>query len=78
MQSIIQQKLVNTTIGGTSAGEAILGNWIYSAEAGSATSDVVLLNPYDPTVTVVPQLFEIPYMDTVIMDQHFGRYDMSI
>ena len=32
VQKIIQSKLATVSVGGTSAGLAILGNWIYSAE----------------------------------------------
>ena len=47
--------LVNTRrapIGGTSAGMAVMGEYYYSAQNGSAVSNVVLNNPYDATVTV--------------------------
>jgi cyanophycinase len=42
VQTIIQSKLVNVTVGGTSAGLAVLGNWIYTGEDGSATSEDAL------------------------------------
>jgi len=38
VQSILQDKLVDTTMGGTSAGLAIMGNYIYPAHVGSAES----------------------------------------
>ena len=46
VQSILQSKSVNITIGGTSAGCAVLGNWVYTGEVGSITSSEALANPY--------------------------------
>lgn len=71
VQSIIQSKLVNTTVGGTSAGLAVLGNWVYSAEKGSIESDDALANPYDREITIVPAFLKIPFMETLITDTHF-------
>ncbi len=42
VQYIIQSKIVNITVGGTSAGLAILGNWIFSAINGTVTSPEAL------------------------------------
>ena len=42
VQTIIQSKLVNVTVGGTSAGLAILGNWVYTAADGTVYSDEAL------------------------------------
>ena len=39
VQSIIQGKLGNITLGGTSAGLAVLGQWVYTAEDGTVYSD---------------------------------------
>jgi cyanophycinase len=47
VQSIIQSKLSQITVGGTSAGLAILGNYVYSGEKGSVVSEDALANPYD-------------------------------
>lgn len=73
VQSIIQQKLLNVTVGGTSAGCMVLGNWVYSADNGSITSDQALVNPYDKYMTVVPAFLKIPYLDSFITDTHFGK-----
>ena len=72
MQTTIQAKLVNITVGGTSAGCMILGNYIYSAETGSVTSDEALDNPYNKYMTFAPAFLTIPYLSTVIADTHFG------
>ncbi len=46
VQKIIQSKLEVVSVGGTSAGLAILGNFIYSAEDCSAESPNAMANPY--------------------------------
>jgi len=75
VQSIIQAKLSNVTIVGTSAGCAILGNWVYTGEKGSATSDEALANPFDKYITIVPAFLNIPYLETIITDTHFVTRD---
>ena len=42
VQSVIQNKLLNITVGGISAGGAILGNYMFSGVNGTAYSNVVL------------------------------------
>jgi cyanophycinase len=71
VQSIIQSKLTNTTVGGTSAGLAVLGNYVYTAEKGSIESDGALANPYDREITIAPAFLKIPFMETIITDTHF-------
>lgn len=75
VEDIIQSKLVNTTIGGTSAGLAIQGNWVYSAETGSAYSDESMLNPYNMYVTLQTDFLHIPFLEKVITDTHFSARD---
>lgn len=59
-------------VGGTSAGCAILSGLYYSGEGGSAVSDSVLANPYDPLVTLYYNDFlHAPYLQSVISDQHY-------
>ncbi|RYY83414.1 hypothetical protein EON63_11250 [archaeon] len=72
MQHIMQAKLSNITLGGTSAGCMVLGNYVYSASQGSITSEDALANPYDKYLTVVEAFLKIPYLDSVITDTHFG------
>ena len=64
-------------IGGTSAGLAVLGEFVYSAQGdapdGAAlTSPEVLSNPFDPRVTIVRQFVDIPLLKDVITDTHFS------
>lgn len=75
IQSIIQSKLLTVTVGGTSAGCAILGNWVYTGEKGSATSEEALANPYDRYITIVPAFLHIPFLETIVTDTHFVTRD---
>lgn len=58
-------------IGGTSAGLAVLGQYVYSALNVSTTSAVALANPYDASITLAPALFTVPLLANVITDSHF-------
>ncbi len=74
VQSIMQNKLLNNvTVGGTSAGCMVLGNWVYSASEGSITSEEALANPFDKYLTIAPAFLKIPYLESFITDTHFGR-----
>jgi len=74
VQKIVQSKISKQTIGGTSAGLAILGNWVYTASEGSAVSDEVLVNPYDKYMANLEKAFlNIPFMSSIITDTHFGN-----
>ena len=73
VQNIVQEKVANVTIGGTSAGLAILGNWVYSAEDGSVYSDEAMEDPYNKYMTFASAFLKIPFMDTIITDTHFGK-----
>ena len=75
VQAILQSKLSSVTVGGTSAGCMVLGNWVYSAEKGSVTSDEALSNPYHRYITIAPAFLKIPYLDTVLTDTHFVTRD---
>ena len=63
-------------IGGTSAGLAVLGQYVYSAQATvSATSDVSLHNPYDSSVTLAQNFVALPGLANTITDSHFNQRD---
>jgi cyanophycinase len=62
-------------IGGTSAGLAVLGQYVYAALNASAQSSVVLLNPYDSSVTLQTALFNVPVLANVLTDSHFMTRD---
>jgi beta-aspartyl-peptidase (threonine type) len=63
-------------LGGTSAGLAILGAWVYGAmDGGSMTSDVALRDPLGPGMTLVGDFLHLPYLERVITDSHFSKRD---
>ncbi len=63
-------------IGGTSAGMAVLGEFVYSAEGKeSLTSAVALQNPYAPDVTLARGFLELHWLENVITDQHLQERD---
>jgi len=67
-------------IGGTSAGLAVQGEFIYSAQ-GDAPDDEdlnspqTLTNPFHPRVTIVQGFLENPLLKDVITDTHFAIRD---
>ena len=54
VQALLQSKAASTTLGGTSAGLAVLGNWVYSADKGSVESAEAMADPYTREVTIAP------------------------
>lgn len=71
--------LINTkhvTVGGTSAGLAILGSAYYSAEKGSVTSAQALSNPYHRYSTLGQADFvSHPHLTNTITDSHYTQRD---
>jgi cyanophycinase len=60
-------------MGGTSAGCAVLTGFIFDARHGSAYSKDVLANPYDTTVSVSKSFIQLPYLGSMISDQHYSQ-----
>jgi beta-aspartyl-peptidase (threonine type) len=59
-------------LAGTSAGLAILGEYLYGAlDGGSIDSATALADPYGPAVTVVDGFLRLPLLEGVITDTHF-------
>jgi cyanophycinase-like exopeptidase len=64
----------NIVMGGTSAGMAIMGQYYFSAQNGSATSEMALNNPFHPFVTVDGASFlENEILAQTITDTHFDN-----
>lgn len=63
------------TVGGTSAGMAILGQAYYVPAGASATSGVALANPYHSTLegVLTDDFIEHPLMQGVITDTHYAQ-----
>lgn len=57
-------------VGGTSAGEAIQGEFVYDGCNDGATSEQALADPYHPNVTFTYDFFLWRHMRGVITDQH--------
>jgi len=58
-------------IGGTSAGMAILGEYVYSAMGTeSLTSAVAMKNPFAPDLTLERDFLALPRLEGVLTDQH--------
>lgn len=62
-------------VAGTSAGTAILGELLYSAQRKSVTSAQALANPFDRNITLDRDFLAIPGMADTITDQHFVERD---
>ena len=74
VQSILNTKLNTVTIGGTSAGCMVLGKWIYQGAGDNVlTSAEALANPYDPQIVIVTDFLQVPYLENVLADTHFGK-----
>lgn len=71
IQYLIEEKKI--PIGGTSAGCAVLSEYVFDAKEGSALSEEVLLNPYHTTVSLSKSFIELPYLQNVMADQHYSQ-----
>jgi cyanophycinase len=65
-------------LGGTSAGLAILGSWMFSAlgdapEDPHLRSDEILANPAHPRITLASGLFDTPFLSEILLDSHFSE-----
>ncbi len=62
-------------IGGTSAGLAVLGEFIFSASKGTVYSDEALANPYNRYMTLERDFLAVPFLESLITDSHFDTSD---
>jgi cyanophycinase len=67
-------------IGGTSAGLAVLGEFVYGAmgdkeDDKDLASVQVLANPYFERVTLVRDFLKVPHLEGLITDSHFAKRD---
>ena len=62
-------------VGGTSAGLAVLGQFVFTAEKDTVTSVQALANPYDEHVTVGTNFLNIPLLKNLVTDTHFVKRD---
>jgi cyanophycinase len=62
-------------IGGTSAGMAVLGEFVYSAMTASVTTESSLQDPYYADITLDRNFLNLPGMSNIITDQHLQERD---
>ena len=62
-------------IAGTSAGTAILGEFVYAAQRFSATSVDALADPFNRDITLDRDFLVLPHMAGIITDQHLIERD---
>ena len=65
----------NIPLGGTSAGLAVLGQFIYSGLNQSVTSTEALANPYSKNVTLDRDFLALPPLRNAITDSHLDARD---
>ncbi len=62
-------------LAGTSAGLAVLGEYMFSAEKDTVTSQDALRDPYDERVKIAHNFLEITALKNTITDSHFKARD---
>jgi cyanophycinase len=72
MQSLIDR---GVPVGGTSAGLAVLGQFVFTAERDSVTSAQALADPFDERVKIGEDFVKIPALRGIITDTHFVKRD---
>ena len=81
VQQALNEAIVrNIPFGGTSAGLAVQGEFVYSAQGDASdgpalSSPETLSNPFNPRVTIVHQFVDNPLLKDVITDTHFSARD---
>lgn len=65
----------NVPIGGTSAGLAVMGEFIFSAANGTVDSPTALSNPYGRRIALDRDFLNLPNLGGVITDSHFASRD---
>lgn len=76
VQEALQRAILRgVPLGGTSAGLAVLGDLIFSAQQGGLDPEEVLQNPTDSRITLEGRLVDLPFMDGILTDTHFSQRD---
>lgn len=67
------------TVGGTSAGMAVLGEYYYTPTDLGVTSEEALNDPFHPYMDEinVGEFLEVPYLENVITDTHFDQRERA-
>ncbi len=76
LEDALQETIAkHAPIGGTSAGLAVLGEFIFSASKGTVYSDEALANPYNRYMTLDRDFLAAPFLENLITDSHFDTSD---
>jgi len=77
INALINEKQI--TVGGTSAGMAILANCYYTPPGSSADTEEALGNPFHPDVNILGRndFLDVPFMENVITDTHYDQRDRA-
>ena len=67
---LINEKQI--TVGGTSAGMAVLGEVVFTAENQTVWSSEALGNPYHWRVKLEKDFLEVPFMQNTVTDTHYN------
>ena len=70
-----QAILDGVPMGGTSAGLAVLGEHVFTAETNTITSDEALSNPFNEAITLESDFLQAPPLNGLITDTHFSERD---
>jgi cyanophycinase len=62
-------------MGGTSAGLAILGQHVFTAEKSTISSEEALQDPYHSAITLESDFLKTPLLENLITDSHFSERD---
>lgn len=76
VDSLINDGIANRgmSIGGTSAGMAILGSFYFTAENGTISSSDAMMDPFHPNITIDSASFiHANYLQDVITDTHYDN-----
>jgi len=72
MRALIKNRV---TIGGTSAGMAILAEYPYVAQFDSVSSTAALNDPYNYQMTLGNDYLRLPFLSMTVFDSHFVQRD---
>lgn len=74
LHEAVQERInAGVPVGGTSAGLAILGEFLFSAEHDGITSAEALADPFHLKVTIATGFFKIPGLENLMTDSHFSE-----
>jgi cyanophycinase len=75
LSAAIDDLATRAPLGGTSAGLAVLGEYVYDAQRGSVTSEEALAHADEPQVTLTHNFFHLGDMRGIVTDTHFQQRD---